>query len=175
MVSRRALLLSGSSLTVGALGATATQTVFRETGTGVVYNKYVSVVDSQGQESSLHFDALRLMYANGSDTVHGALLNGFEEAYTKPATLRVDEALHNALTDRFAEVSYRLAFASNGNLTGSFPRSDFNRISLGDSVEVVTSDWLGSSDTGQVDSVTARDIPIDSTSVSVFTRDNVEN
>lgn len=175
MVSRRALLVGGSSLTVGTLGVTVAQNAFRETETGVVYNKYVNVTDSQGQERPINFTALRLVYANGPNTVHGSILDEFKQAYKKPATLRVDEALHNALTERFDEVSYRLAFENNGDLPDHFTRSDFDRISLGDSVEVVTSDWIGSSDTAQVASVTAQDIPIDSTSVFVFTKDDVEN
>lgn len=171
MVSRRSLLAGGSSLMVGVLGVTIKQNVSQETESGVVYNKYVNIVDKR--TDSRYFVPFRLTYANRSNTVYGSIWDEFDETYESPATLQVDEATHTALTDRFDEISYGLAFENKGNLTGYFSREDFNRISLGDSVEVVTADVLGTSETGQVASVTKQDIPLDDTSVRVVSRDDL--
>lgn len=172
MVSRRALLAGVGGLTVGSIGLGAGWK--RSKGTGTVAQKFISVKLNRDQELSLSFNICTFNYYGNSNLIYIQLFEEYAGIYEEPATVRVDKETHDALTDRFEEVTYLLTLHGESRLNGRFTRRSFNRVSLGDTADVIAYDWLDFGSVNHVVSVTSNDIPIDATSVHTFTIEDVK-
>lgn len=156
MVSRRAVLAGAGTCTLAGLGGLVST---RSIETGRLARKTISVeVDRDGGRYA--FNVVNVLYADTAQTVFGTVVEKFAGAYDPPATVRVDRALHDRLTDKFDQVAYYLYFETNGEIGGRVSRSDFNRAELGDDVDVFAPGWLDASPPNRVVDASGRNIRI---------------
>jgi hypothetical protein len=154
MPSRRTVLAGASVLALAGVGGDVAWS--QSVGTGRLYHKSVSVVDERNGRR-YGFDVATLLYADSSRRVIGEFVEEFADAYDPPAALRIGPELHERLTETFDEVGYLLTFEANGRIGGRVPRSDFDRVGLGDEVEVLAYDWLDADANNRVVRVTPND------------------
>lgn len=145
-------------------------------GAGQVYRKTVTVELEAGNQFVEH-EIMRLIYSPDSHRVYGSFVEAFATAFDSPATLQVDEQLHNRLVERFGSVEYGLTFVDDASavgtddLDGVVSRADFNRVGVGDRARMLALDHLDPDLSSEVVGVTHRDVPVAERSVHTYSLD----